>query len=598
MVRGGYHFAAGISIDGSLFTWGSNENGALANGNLVSTKVPTIIGNDSNWKFLAVGHGHGLAVKTDGTLWAWGLNDNYQLGDGTTTKRLAPVQIGTDTDWKEVAAGSAHSMAVKIDGSVWTWGASNIGQTGHGSTTNFTVPTQVMASSQFICDLSTVGNLQIAGENVQIYESPTALYPLSAGTPLVDKNLYYATQTVNGCETQKRLSIFVLNDDSGIPAPTGNQAQSFCPGAQVSDLTAAGSGLEWYDSPTGGSVLSITTLLTNNSHYYATQGIGSCVSSARLDVLAQIETGTENPPTGSTTQRLCTGSILEDLVLNEPNIKWFDALSGGSELPVTTILTDGHYFAAVTSSNCQSSRLEVAVSLVLADPPTVETQVLCHNATVQDLTLNGIDLRYYYELASSEPMNPADELIARYYFVSQTVENCESERVSFYVQFSDPPPPGGEAIQSWEAGKTLGELEVFGENVSWYGSMENIGDASKKLDLSTLLEENQTYYATQTLNACEGLSALAVTVTTPNVTGVPSESVLQAYPNPVIDYFFISSDRTLRQVSVSSVLGNEVVMKEVNDTKVQIDLSTLQCGTYFVNLQFNDGIKVIKIYKQ
>ncbi|WP_392388841.1 hypothetical protein [Flavobacterium piscinae] len=44
------------------------------------------------------------------------------MGDGTTSNRNVPTQIGTDTDWAFVAAGGNSSYALKQDGSLWGWG--------------------------------------------------------------------------------------------------------------------------------------------------------------------------------------------------------------------------------------------------------------------------------------------------------------------------------------------------------------------------------------------------------------------------------------------------------------------------------------------
>ena len=52
---------------------------------------------------------------SDTLLSTWGFNNVGQLGDGTTTTRLAPVRIGTASDWRTVAAGFEHTVAVKID---------------------------------------------------------------------------------------------------------------------------------------------------------------------------------------------------------------------------------------------------------------------------------------------------------------------------------------------------------------------------------------------------------------------------------------------------------------------------------------------------
>lgn len=79
------------------------------------------------------------------------------------------------------------------------------------------------------------------------------------------------------------------------PAPTGSAAQTFCSGAVVSQLSATGSSIQWYASPTGGTPLSGTTVLTNGVTYYASQTVNSVQSTNRLAVTVTINTAPSAP---------------------------------------------------------------------------------------------------------------------------------------------------------------------------------------------------------------------------------------------------------------------------------------------------------------
>ena len=83
------------------------------------------------------------------------------------------------------------------------------------------------------------------------------------------------------------------------PAPTGSAAQTFCSGAVLSQLSATGSSIQWYASPTGGTPLSGTTVLTNGVTYYASQTVNSVQSTNRLAVTVTINTA-PSAPTGIT----------------------------------------------------------------------------------------------------------------------------------------------------------------------------------------------------------------------------------------------------------------------------------------------------------
>lgn len=121
-----------IKNDGTLWAWGSNNKGQLGDGTNIDRNVPTKIGNDSDWKYVAAGRQHSFAIKTDGTLWAWGPNNNGELGDGTNIDRNVPTKIGTDNNWLSIAAGLRYTMALKNDGTLWATGNNDYGQLGNG----------------------------------------------------------------------------------------------------------------------------------------------------------------------------------------------------------------------------------------------------------------------------------------------------------------------------------------------------------------------------------------------------------------------------------------------------------------------------------
>lgn len=67
-------------------------------------------------------------------------------------------------------------------------------------------------------------------------------------------------------------------------APSGSANQTLCSGATVAQISASGTGLLWYSSPSGGSPLASNTPLVNGSTYYATQTVNGLESTSRLAV--------------------------------------------------------------------------------------------------------------------------------------------------------------------------------------------------------------------------------------------------------------------------------------------------------------------------
>jgi alpha-tubulin suppressor-like RCC1 family protein len=144
----GYANMFAIKTDGTLWAWGDNIAGQLGLGNTTySFSSPQQVGSLTNWRSFTTGtganRGYSLATKTDGTLWSWGVNQNGRLGLGNTTAYSSPKQIGALTTWGYVSAGAFASFSSKTDGTLWSWGANSFGQLGLGNTTEYSSPKQV-----------------------------------------------------------------------------------------------------------------------------------------------------------------------------------------------------------------------------------------------------------------------------------------------------------------------------------------------------------------------------------------------------------------------------------------------------------------------
>ena len=134
-VASGNSYTAAIKTDGTLWGWGNNVTyGNLGINNLTSricTPVTTFAGG-TNWKQVACGFRHTAAIKIDGTLWTWGYNNDGQNGNGGSIQRIIPGQTSSGgTNWKQVACAPSHTAAIKTDGSLWVWGSASNGKLGN-----------------------------------------------------------------------------------------------------------------------------------------------------------------------------------------------------------------------------------------------------------------------------------------------------------------------------------------------------------------------------------------------------------------------------------------------------------------------------------
>jgi alpha-tubulin suppressor-like RCC1 family protein len=153
-----------VKTDGTLWMWGSNQNGASGNGTVggnfataVEVILPTVPGNSptrvatplrGGKHGIATGSGACAAIDRDGQVWTWGLNNNGGLGDGTTTPHYIPARVKMNateylTGIVSISVDGGRMAAVDADAHVWTWGSGAYGALGNGSTSDSSYPVQV-----------------------------------------------------------------------------------------------------------------------------------------------------------------------------------------------------------------------------------------------------------------------------------------------------------------------------------------------------------------------------------------------------------------------------------------------------------------------
>src|SRR5690606_13445375 len=99
--------AFGITEDGSLYTWGTNSFGVLGVGDTTARSTPTAVVGGIKFKKVIVGTtGSGayfFGISLDGTLYSWGDNTFGTLGVGDQVSRSSPTQVLTSVKFKDVS---------------------------------------------------------------------------------------------------------------------------------------------------------------------------------------------------------------------------------------------------------------------------------------------------------------------------------------------------------------------------------------------------------------------------------------------------------------------------------------------------------------
>ncbi|MET0760147.1 MAG: T9SS type A sorting domain-containing protein, partial [Flavobacterium sp.] len=446
---------------------------------------------------------------------------------------------------------------------------------------------------------ATVANLAATGTAIQWYANAIGGTALASTDALIDGAHYYASQTVSGCESATRLDVTVTINVT--TAPTGSATQTFCNAATVANLAATGTAIQWYVNAIGGTALASTDALIDGAHYYASQTVSGCESATRLDVTVTINN--TPAPTGAATQTFCNAGTVANLSATGTAIQWYANAIGGTALASTDALVDGvHYYASQTVSGCESAtRLDVTVTInVTAAPTGSATQTFCNAATVANLTATGTAIQWYADAIGGTALVSTTPLVdGVHYYASQTVSGCESAtRLDVTVAVNNTPAPTGAATQTFVTGQMVSDIVVTGSNIIWYASAADASTATNPISTTTVLVNNTTYYATQTVSGCVSTTSLSVTVTvTLKVDSFDSNS-FSFYPNPVNDILNLSYSQEMTDVRVFNVIGQQVFAKNINATTAQIDMSGFANGAYFIKVSSDKATKTVKVIKK
>lgn len=158
---------------------------------------------------------------------------------------------------------------------------------------------------------------------------------------------------------------------------------------------------------------------------------------------------------------------------------------------------------------------EVEIKTYVNQEPLVTAaspQTFCvqQNAVLNDVTVNGQNLKWYDALTNGNLLSNTTILESKTYYISQTIAICESERIPIVINIQNTATPIGDSYQNFCTSQkpTIGNLIVEGTNIVWYDSNIN----GNILPLITSLINGATYYASQTINGCESVNRLAVSV--------------------------------------------------------------------------------------
>jgi hypothetical protein len=231
-----------------------------------------------------------------------------------------------------------------------------------------------------------------------------------------------------------------------------------------------------------------------------------------------------------------------------------------------------------------------------------------NNATILgSLNPNDYDISYFPTLIDAQQfsnpiLNPTNYSFTQnetiYAGISDNVYNCTHAK-PFQITIAPPVvAPSGVSPQYFAAGQTLNNIVITGSNITWYDASQG----GNQLPGTTLIQDNTTYYASQTINNCEGrnVNSNRLAITTILTLNNPIFEIenIAIQPNPFENEITITSKNELSKVELFNTLGQKIMVRKLSQNETTLDLSNLSSGVYFLKAFANEKNRTFKIIKK
>ena len=446
--------------------------------------------------------------------------------------------------------------------------------------------------------------------------------PTSYLNSINPETIFVRVENEYGCYSVAELTITVIVTLS----PTGIDTQSNCDGT-IASLQATGTAIQWYDSISSTSALAASTLLVNNTYYYASQTENGCESNNRFEVLY-----TSNCP---------IAGCLTDTFGQFPSATFVPACSGEQE-NITNIGYTAEYSLVTVTSGIQYTFKSSNATTFITIGNDLGTLVYTSGtgSVSWTATISG-NIRFYTHLSSACDGN--DTEIGRAIQCGLTPTAPTNDECLNAISLV----PGGIFTDNQLTVSNSGATDsigistptcgaYFGGDV-WYsvvvpasGNVTIETDTTDDSVTDTVLEVYSGSCSNLTYLLCDddtnaGFSSVPLTGLTPGNTiyvrtfsygndeiGTYLISAFDAslsnsnfdtfnfnfFPNPVENILTVSSTLILSKIQVISLLGQELYSKTLNSNSEKIDMSNFPAGTYLVKVSNDELVKTIKVIKK
>lgn len=486
-------------------------------------------------------------------------------------------------------------------------------------------PQILSTTGDSIC-LNASANLSanVSSGTVIWWDAPTGGIALDTALVFVtdvlnSSKVYYAEGDNRGCKTANRFAVEANVNAQNAPAePITNTDTLVCLHDGTVELKAYSSGgdqINWYDKPSGGSLISsgtsytITPTKLGTSYIYVEAFDGQCASSR-----IQKKTTVWTFPNKSIpeTDTLCEGNTLQfNFSKNFGNIKWYNEdksqlLYDSNFFELANLQSSAKYTLIPYSNACFDTvehKLKIEV-VNPGEPTAISAPSICaENEGVLNATTAVGNIVWFSNTNLEQPIATGNIFTtdvlneSTSFFVGSKNYQCISRLVEVPLEVK-PLPNATFNFQVNGNGNFTFEAVANGVSYKWDfgdGNTSSLKRVNYQYEFNSYFDVTLTTTAT---NGCENSSMRTVRAAglPGNVETIQDRSGLIVYPNPATDRLHIETI-TEGTIAVHDTQGKRVLSQGLPPGNNALQIQSLPSGTYFIVIQDNQSIHHLKFIK-
>lgn len=357
-------------------------------------------------------------------------------------------------------------------------------------------------------------------------------------------------------------------------------------------------------SPVYKSLSNTFTVPTSGIYYLAVKATGngsygtSYLSWDDLEVIIPCSLNASTVNLSVSSQTVCSGDVVN---LNATGADIYLWSTGATGAVINVMPNSNTLYSVIGTSTLTGCSNTVVSQLVVVNPsPTVTayatTPVTCAGG-LTNLVANGANSYTWSTNATNPVIAVSPTTTTSYIVLGQNAFNCtRSATVTVVVN----PLPVVTAAGPTQICK--GESATLnGGGATTYAWASNAGFIQ-----TTQAVVNPMVTTTYTLtgsnaNGCSGKTTHVLTVN--ECVGIneitTTLSGVRIYPNPTSGIFTVEvKNALLKTIQVTDLTGRIIMTNTSNNEKINLNINTLSNGIYYVKIQTDDAIEVIKVVKQ